>query len=66
MDVPVSDHRTENPMTVEYDQPFLFDSGTESFTESPIADEESEPSSEDSTVCDFSEYLITLSVLTKI
>lgn len=35
----------------EFDTPFLVDSGTESFTESPVAEEESEHS-EDSTVCD--------------
>ncbi|XP_001808136.3 protein phosphatase 1 regulatory subunit 37 isoform X1 [Tribolium castaneum] len=40
-----------SPIINEFDTPFLVDSGTESFTESPVAEEESEHS-EDSTVCD--------------
>jgi hypothetical protein len=40
-----------SPILNEFDTPFLVDSGTESFTESPVAEEESEHS-EDSTVCD--------------
>lgn len=51
MDVPVNEHCSDHPLTVDCDLPFLVDSGTESYTESPIAEEESEQS-EDSTICD--------------
>lgn len=54
MDVPVNEHcsdDSDHPLTVDCDIPFLVDSGTESYTESPVAEEDSEQS-EDSTICD--------------
>lgn len=40
-----------SPILNEFDTPFLVDSGTESYTESPVAEDDSDHS-EDSTVCD--------------
>lgn len=52
MDVPVTDQGDDH-LTVECDLPIV-DSGTESFTESPNPDEESDQS-EQSTICDLGE-----------